>query len=122
MWTTIGSVTSDGNSAGFTETDGTRLGQAKGFYRVVLPSTPAAPAITSATTATGSVGTAFTYQITATNSPTRYIVVGLPAGLSYNKTTGLIGGTPTTAGTSNVTFVATNDGGTAEGHFVLTVN
>lgn len=121
-WTTIGSVTSDGNSAGFTETDGTRLGQAKGFYRVVLPTTSAAPAITSATTATGSVGSAFNYQITATNSPTSYIAVGLPAGLSYNSTTGLISGTPTTAATSNVTFTATNAGGTGEGHVVLTVN
>lgn len=121
-WTTIGSVTSDGNSAGFTETDPTRLGQAKGFYRVVLPTAPNAPAITSPTTATGTVGTAFSYQITATNNPTSFIVIGLPAGLSYNKTTGLISGTLTAAGTNNVTFVATNDGGTAEGHFVITVN
>jgi bilirubin oxidase len=121
-WNTIGSVTSDGTSAGFTETDSARLGQAKGFYRVVMPTAPAAPAITSATTATGTVSVAFNYQITATNSPTSYIVIGLPAGLSYNATTGLISGTLTTAAISNITFVATNAGGSAEGHVVLTVN
>ena len=121
-WTTIGSVTSDGTSAGFTETDTSRLGQPKGFYRVVLPTAPAAPVITSAATATGSVGSAFSYQITASNTPTSFIATGLPAGLTLNSATGLISGTPTTAATTNVTFTATNAGGTGEGHFVLTVN
>ena len=121
-WTTIGSVTSDGTSAGFTETDITRLSQAKGFYRVVLPSVSAAPVVNSPTTATGSRTSAFSYQITATNSPTSFMATGLPAGLSLNATTGLISGTPTTAATSNVTFIATNAGGSSEGAFVLTVN
>ena len=44
--------------------------------------------ITSATTASGTVGTAFAYQITATNSPTSYGATGLPAGLSVNTSTG----------------------------------
>jgi hypothetical protein len=39
-WTDIGSVTSDGTSANFTETDASRLGQARGFYRVVIPVIP----------------------------------------------------------------------------------
>jgi len=39
-WTDIGSVTSDGTSANFTETDDTRLGQARGFYRVTIPTIP----------------------------------------------------------------------------------
>ena len=39
-WTAIGSVTSDGTSANFTETDATRLGQARGFYRVTIPTVP----------------------------------------------------------------------------------
>ena len=37
--------------------------------------------ITSATTASGTVGSAFSYQITATNTPTSYGATGLPAGL-----------------------------------------
>jgi bilirubin oxidase len=39
-WTDIGSVTSDGNMANFTETDAGRLSGAKGFYRVMLPTVP----------------------------------------------------------------------------------
>lgn len=34
-WNNIGSVTSDGSGASFTETDATRLGAARGFYRVI---------------------------------------------------------------------------------------
>jgi hypothetical protein len=39
-WADVGSVTSDGTSASFTETDATRLGQAKGYYRVKIPTIP----------------------------------------------------------------------------------
>ncbi len=39
-WIDVGSVTSDGTSANFTETDTMRLGQAKGFYRVRIPTIP----------------------------------------------------------------------------------
>ena len=36
-WTDVGSVTSDGTSASFTETDQARLSGSKGFYRVKIP-------------------------------------------------------------------------------------
>ncbi len=36
-WTDIGSVTSDGSTATFTETDAARLAQPRGFYRVTIP-------------------------------------------------------------------------------------
>jgi hypothetical protein len=75
----------------------------------------AAPVITSAWAATGTVGTAFTYQISATNSPTSYNATGLPAGLNVNTTSGLISGTATAAGTSTVTITATNASGTSSG-------
>jgi hypothetical protein len=68
--------------------------------------------ITSALTATGAQNSAFSYQITATNSPTSYGASGLPSGLSVNTVTGLISGTPTVSGTFNVTISATNGGGT----------
>lgn len=39
-WTDIGSVTSIGSSANFTETNGNRLAQPKGFYRAITPTVP----------------------------------------------------------------------------------
>src|SRR5439155_2733968 len=83
---------------------------------------PPPPVITSPATATGQVGVAFSYQITATNNPTSYNATGLPAGLTVNTSTGLIFGTPTTAGTYSVTISATNSGGTGSATLVITIN
>src|SRR5439155_12686945 len=83
---------------------------------------PPPPVITSPATATGQVGVAFSYQITATNNPTSFNATGLPAGLSVNTSTGLISGTPTTAGTYSVTISATNAGGTGSATLVITIN
>src|SRR5208337_1089351 len=71
-----------------------------GTATLTLTISVAAPVITSATTASGTVGSAFSYQITATNMPTSYGGTGLPAGLSVNSGTGLITGTPSAAGSS----------------------
>ena len=80
------------------------------------------PVITSATTATGTAGTAFTYQIIASNTPTSYNATGLPAGLVVSASTGAITGTPTTAGTSSVTISAINSAGTGSATLALTIN
>src|SRR5438045_1560790 len=80
------------------------------------------PVITSPLTATGTVGVAFSYQITATNSPTSFGATGLPPGLTVNTSTGLISGTPTTAGTYSVTISATNVTGTGSATLVITIN
>jgi hypothetical protein len=62
-------------------------------------------------------GTAASLQIHATDSATgqtlTYSATGLPAGLSINSATGLISGTPTTAGTSSVTVTAKDTTGAA---------
>src|SRR5436305_5066434 len=79
------------------------------------------PVITSSLTATGPVAVAFSYTITATNNPTSYNATGLPPGLSVNTSTGLISGTPTTAGTYSVTISATNAGGTGSATLTLTI-
>ncbi len=58
----------------------------------------------------GTVGTATSLQIHASDSASgqslTYSATGLPAGLSINSSSGLISGTPTTAGSSNVTVTA----------------
>ncbi|MGA9061103.1 MAG: choice-of-anchor D domain-containing protein, partial [Terracidiphilus sp.] len=81
-----------------------------------------APAITSAASAAGTVNSGFSYQITATNTPTSYGATGLPPGLTVNTGTGLVSGTPTTAGTSIVTLSATNGGGTGSATLTLTIS
>ena len=86
-------------------------------------STPVAtPAISSSSTASGIVGTAFSYQITASNSPTSFGATNLPAGLSVNTSTGLITGTPTGGGTNNVTISATNSQGLGSAGLVITIS
>ena len=82
---------------------------------LVLKIIPLTPVITSATTATGHVGSPFSYQITATNSPTAFAASGLPNGLSVDTTTGVISGTPTIAGTYTVNLIVTNEGGHVPG-------
>jgi PKD repeat protein len=83
---------------------------------------PAAPVVSSAATATGTTGTAFSYTITASNTPTSYAATGLPAGVTVNTTTGVIGGTPTTAGTYTATVSAVNTGGTGNKTVTITIN
>ncbi|MGF1427006.1 putative Ig domain-containing protein [Kitasatospora sp. LaBMicrA B282] len=76
---------------------------------------------------TGTAGTAASLQISATDSASgqtlSYAASGLPAGLSINAATGLISGTPTTAGTANVTVTATDStGASGSTTFGWTVN
>ncbi len=92
-----------------------------GTATLTLTVAPAPPVVTSATTASGTVGVPFTYQITATNTPTSYGASGLPAGLAVNTGTGLISGTPTAAGTSTVTVSATNSAGSGNATLTLTI-
>jgi LruC domain-containing protein len=80
------------------------------------------PQITSLLTATGTVGTQFNYTITATGTdPIAYNVTNLPAGLTYGGGTA-ISGTPTLAGTTNVTLTATNEGGSDTKILIITIN
>jgi len=72
---------------------------------------------------TGTVGTAASLQVHASDSGTgqtlSYRATGLPAGLSIAPGTGLVSGTPATAGTSTVTVTAT-DGTGASGSATFT--
>lgn len=73
----------------------------------------APPVITSATAASAQVGAAFSYQITASNTPTSYAVSGLRDGLTLNTATGVISGTRVNAGTVRLTLTASNNAGTS---------
>ncbi len=80
-----------------------------------------APVINSPTTATGTVGTAFSYQITATNSPTSFTASPLPSPLTVNSS-GLISGTPTATSSTTVALGATNASGTGTQNLALTIS
>ncbi len=74
-------------------------------------------AVTSPGSQNSTVGTAASLQIAATDSAPgqtlTYSAAGLPAGLSINSSSGLISGTPTTAGTTSATVTATDVTGAA---------
>ncbi|MFL5731475.1 MAG: sugar-binding protein, partial [Cytophagaceae bacterium] len=100
----------------YMDTDGFNLN-----YVSFTSTTAAKPVITSATTASASLGAPFSYTITATNTPTSYNATGLPAGLTVNTSTGVISGTPTNAGNSNVTITASNTAGGNSATLVISV-
>ncbi len=79
------------------------------------------PVITSPLSVSAAQNAPFSYQIVATHSPTNYDATGLPPGLSIDTGTGLISGTPTDIGTTNVTLSAINGAGTGQAVLSITV-
>jgi PKD repeat protein len=79
------------------------------------------PVITSPVNPQATVGIPFSYQITATQFPSSFNVVGLPAnGLSVNAS-GLITGTPAAAGNVVLTVAGVNSAGTGTNR-TITIN
>ncbi len=83
---------------------------------------PVLPVVGGAAGATGVVGSAFSYAMQASGSPTSYAVSSVPAGLSFNASSGVLSGTPTAAGTYPLMFSATNAAGTGRAILNLVVS
>jgi hypothetical protein len=88
---------------------------------------PANPVVVTSGNFTGDVLVAFSQTLTATGGTPPYtwsIASGtLPGGLQLNSTTGVISGTPSPGGTSQVTFTATDAGGqTGSKTITITIN
>ena len=82
----------------------------------------AAPsAVTSPMTAVSFVGQPFSYTIQGANSPTFFSASGLPPGLIFNSTNGLISGIPTLAGQFQVMLAVSNSLGLVSSVLILQV-
>jgi len=88
---------------------------------LTITTTLAKPVISSPSAASGAVGQPFSYQVTASNNPTSFGASGLPAGLNVSAATGLISGTPSSAGSFNATVSATNAGGTGTSPLTISI-
>jgi lysophospholipase L1-like esterase len=85
------------------------------------PPTGTAPTITTTSLNSMTVGVDFSQTITYTGDTSTVTASGLPAGLSISSA-GVISGKPTTAGTGNVTFTATNSTGNNSKTLAYTVS
>ncbi|GHK01226.1 hypothetical protein SY2F82_30230 [Streptomyces sp. Y2F8-2] len=83
--------------------------------------TPSVPQLSSAITAFANKGVPFQFLLRASHEPVRFTADGLPDGLSIDKRTGLISGTPNETGDFTVTTTAGNAAGDATGTLTLTV-
>ncbi len=84
--------------------------------------TSSVPVITGVLTGSGTEGTPFTYQITATESPTGFSGTGLPPSLAVDPATGLVSGTPVYSGTFDATIAASNIWGVGTATLHLTIS
>ena len=100
-----------------TVTDTTGAKGTAAFTWTISPQGTNTVTVTNPGSQSGTVGTAITgLQIKATDSASGQTLTysaTLPAGLAINSSTGLITGTPTTAGTSSVTVTVTDTTGAA---------
>jgi hypothetical protein len=90
-------------------------------------STSGGVTVTNPGSKSGTVGTAissFTLSASGGTAPYTWSATGLPPGVTIGSSTGTVSGTPTTAGTYNVTATATGSGGSGSGStsFTFTIS
>ena len=115
--TSTGLISGTPTTAGiftFTATVTDKLLLAQGQpLQVTITSTYVKPVVSPPALGTTTVGVPFSYAVSASNYPKTFAVTGLPSGLTYSTTTGVISGHPAVGGTFNVRITATNPAGTS---------
>jgi plastocyanin len=111
-----GTVSGTPNASGtFNGTITVAAGSVTNNYSFALVINPPSgtPVVSSGAVASGTVNVnnATIYTIAASNTPTSFNASGLPPGLTLNTTSGVIGGTPTAAGTYLASVSANNASG-----------
>ncbi len=104
----------------YTQVEAVRLALGNRIDRLLGGQSASAPVINSINSAQATTGAVFSHQITATNNPTSFSAVGLPAGLSLAPNSGVISGVASAAGSTQVAITASNLAGT--GTATLNVN
>jgi hypothetical protein len=77
--------------------------------------------ITSPLTAVGFVGQLFSFTVTGANTPLGFAATGLPPGLGFNTTNGLISGVPTLAGVFQTMLTTSNAVGSGASVLNITI-
>jgi len=132
QWTELGRVTLTGLPSTVyvglpvTSHNNTTISTAQFDNVSVVPDSPAnsPPSVTSPGNQTTTAGTAVSLAIQASdpNGDTlTFTATGLPAGLAIASSTGVISGTPTTAGTSTVTVSVSDGSATSTAIFTWTI-
>jgi autotransporter-associated beta strand protein len=112
IWTISGTPPQGGGTWTITLEATNPTGATQTTLTVIIADSTAAPVITSGTSVVWVVGLPFNYQIVAENSPAFYNITGtLPAGVTLDAFSGMMGGAPTMAGTSTMTMHAVNSTG-----------
>lgn len=108
--TSTGVISGTPTQTGATDVLITATNQAgTGLQTMTLTVTAVAPVITSPLLIAGIVGVPIaSYTVTASNLPTSFTASNVPPGLTFNTTTGVLSGTPTTAGEYDVPIRAYN--------------
>ena len=96
-------------------------GSGTGYGNLALTVKLPLPVITSSANADGMVNVPFNFTIQATSVATSFSASGLPSGLVMNSLTGVITGTPTNAGATNVTVIANNSTGSATNSLTIMI-
>ncbi len=96
-------------------------GDGKGTLTIEVQPQPA-PVISSPASASGNATIAFSYQITASNSPMKFWAERLPAWLSVDNASGVISGTPLVKQSTTITVYAANESGSGSAEVALAID